>query len=289
MEEKKEVYREQTWPEFGVEHHLHNTIIRDSIHTFRGTFVEIVERPQWGLSCYMDNSIQSCEADEKIYHETLVHPAMTSVPTPRRVLIFGGGEGATAREVLKWPSVERVDMYEWDEQVVQLFKSKYPQWAQGAWNDPRLHIFHTNAFDVIQNEVPAERYDVIIIDLFEPSDDENSSWYFFLTLLRDWVSDHGSIVMYSGIRNLFSDRHPDELLNITGYSAEASERGYQMNNLSVNRLFVPYKVFIPSYSGESMFLLMKHENIIQQWDQLGVQSHITRDIWNSYKTWNSFT
>ena len=117
-------YSDHTWPELGVTYQWNNATIVDSIHTKRDTHVEMVERPNWGVACYMNNAIQSCELDEAIYHEALVHPAMACVYQPKRVMIIGGGEGATAREVLKWPTVEQVDMYEWDQEVVQLFQRK---------------------------------------------------------------------------------------------------------------------------------------------------------------------
>ena len=83
----------------------------------------------------------------------------------KSVLIIGGGEGATAREVLKWP-VTKVDMYDWDKDIINLFKKKYPQWAKGAWNDKRLSIFHDNIFERIVKP-PQTTYDTIIIDLFD--------------------------------------------------------------------------------------------------------------------------
>ena len=141
------IYYEDTIQEFGVAHNWHNASIKDSIETSRGTKVEMVERPQWGLACYMDNSIQSALIDEKIYHEALVHPVMLSVKERKRVMIIGGGEGATAREVLKWSDVKEVDMFEWDRDVVELFRNKYSQWAQGAWDDPRLMINYSNIFE----------------------------------------------------------------------------------------------------------------------------------------------
>jgi spermidine synthase len=65
-------------------------------------------------------------------------------------MIIGGGEGATAREVLKWPDVEQVDMYEWDKDVVSLFSTKYPQWAKGAWENPKLSIHYEDIFETIR-------------------------------------------------------------------------------------------------------------------------------------------
>ena len=80
--------------------------------THRDTLVEFVERPQWGVACFMNGTIQSCESDEYIYHRNLVDPCFrSSMPDDCRVAIFGGGEWANAREVLKYDCVENVDMF----------------------------------------------------------------------------------------------------------------------------------------------------------------------------------
>jgi hypothetical protein len=142
-------YIDNSWKEGNVSYVWRDIARLDSIITHRKTHVEMIHRPDWGVACYMDGDIQSCELDEALYHESLVHPVMSSVVRPKRVMIVGGGEGATAREVLKWPSVEHVDMYEWDEDVVRLFQMKYPQWAKGAWDDPRLHLHFEDIFEKI--------------------------------------------------------------------------------------------------------------------------------------------
>jgi spermidine synthase len=282
------MYYEDNIEEFGVAHSWHNAIIRDSIITGRGTKVEIVERPKWGLACYMDNSIQSAIIDERIYHEALVHPIMSSVKDRNRVMIIGGGEGATAREVLKWTGVERVDMYEWDKDVVDLFRNKYPEWADGAWNDSRLRIHYDNIFEVITNP-PSNKYDVIIIDLFEPCEENKTQWNTLIRALPNWLTLHGSIVMYAGMRNILEIEQPyEKLIKMIEYKEYMP--GVEIRDLSLLKDIIPYKVFIPSFSGESMFLLLKHatesvENI--KFDEAkSLYSHITTNIWNSYKTIN---
>src|ERR1035438_5430083 len=67
-----------------------------------------------GRCLILDREIQSAQLDEFIYHECLVHPAMTLHPNPRDILILGGGEGATVREILRYPSVRRVTMVDID-------------------------------------------------------------------------------------------------------------------------------------------------------------------------------
>ena len=74
----------------------------------------IFETPNFGKALVLDKDVQSTEKDEFVYHETLVHPAMLAHPNPESVLIIGGGEGATLREVLKHPSVRRAVMVDID-------------------------------------------------------------------------------------------------------------------------------------------------------------------------------
>jgi len=283
------IYNEDTIQEFGVEHKWHNVTIKDSIYTHRGTKVEIVERPKWGIACYMDNSIQSALIDERIYHESLVHPVMLSVKERKRVMIIGGGEGATAREVLKWPDVKEVDMFEWDRDVVELFRNKYPEWAKGAWNDSRLMINYSNIFKIIKTSPrKSEKYDVIIIDLFEPCEENKKEWKTLIKSLHNWITVNGSIVMYAGMRNITEKIQPYEKLIETIEYYEVSP-GHLVRDLSLNKEIIPYRVWIPSFSGESMFILLKGRYVFPRLQfeiPAAINSHLTEAAWNSYKTLN---
>jgi spermidine synthase len=273
-------YSDHTWPELGVTYQWNNAWIIDSIHTKRNTHVEMVERPHWGVACYMNNAIQSCELDEAIYHEALVHPAMASIYQPKRVMIMGGGEGATAREVLKWPTVEQVDMYEWDQEVVQLFQRKYPQWAKGAWDDPRLTIHHHDMMEVIQTP-PDRLYDVIIIDLFDPCEEDHALWTTLFQHLPNWVTMDGSIVLYAGMRCITQPIQPYQyLLHLLDESPL-----YHMKHDTRGEV-IPYRVFIPSFLGESTFLLLKSNNSPLLCHKMKEVSTITKDVWQSYQTFN---
>jgi predicted membrane-bound spermidine synthase len=283
------VYNEDNIQEFGVSNNWHNAKVIDSIKTHRGTTIEMVERPKWGLACYMDNSIQSALIDEKIYHEALVHPVMMSVQTNRKVMIIGGGEGATAREVLKWPGVEEVVMYEWDKDVVKLFKEKYPQWAQGAWNDPRLKIRNEDIFKAIKNPPGRlNKYDVIIIDLFEPCEENKQYWLTLIKSLHNWISINGSIVMYAGMRNILEKQQPyQKLMDMIEFME--IRPGHIVRDLCLSKEIIPYRVWIPSFSGESTFLLLKHYHLVPEFnfeEAKKLNSHISKEVWNSYKTLN---
>ena len=142
----------------------------------RSAFCEIVigESPVYGKILFLDKELQSAEADEAIYHEHLVHPVMNAVighgGVPKRVLIVGGGEGATAREVLKWSVVEAVDWVDIDGGLVDLCR-RHLSWANDkVYNDPRLRFFAEDIRHFFATH--ASQYDVIILDLPDPDVDE---------------------------------------------------------------------------------------------------------------------
>ena len=260
------IYYENTLPLVGI------TSVMSAIHsiiTHRGTRVDMVDRPNWGMTCYMDNTIQSCEVDEEIYHETLVHPVMQCTTMRKRVMIIGGGEGATLREVLKWPDVEQVDMYEWDKDIVDLFKTKYPQWAREAWTDPRLTLHYEDIFEAIQVH-PITPYNIVIVDLFDYSEETKDAWRVLMYHLPFWAN--GSIVIYAGMRNVHNRQQSYHILS-------------QMIREYHDIYIIPYRVYIPSFMGESTFLLLKLRATPIIFDQT-IVSHITKEVWNSYKTFN---
>jgi spermidine synthase len=126
--------------------------------------VEVYETDTWGNLMTIDGMVMLSQKDEFVYHEMIAHVACFSHPNPKRVLIIGGGDGGTAREVLKHPSVQHVDMVEIDEAVVRASKLHMPE--VGDFNNPKLHVLYENGLTFVDN-VP-EKYDVIIIDGSDP-------------------------------------------------------------------------------------------------------------------------
>jgi hypothetical protein len=161
--------------------------------------------------------------------------------------VVGGGEGATAREVLRWSSVEHIDMYDWDKDVVQLFQHKYPQWAQGAWDNPKLHLHYDNIFDIISTP-PDMLYDVIIIDLFDPEEENRLQWAYLFKYLSLWAAPHAVIVMYAGIAI------PDLEIKdtIQPYQMLCHMILQQLKDKDINPYLVPMK----SFMGDAVFLML---------------------------------
>jgi spermidine synthase len=138
--------------------------------------VAVISTPVFGKMLILDGDTQSSQGDEKIYHESLVHPAMAGAPDRGEVLILGGGEGATLREVLRHPAVKRCTMVDIDGLVVDLSKKHLPEWADGAFDEPRANVVIGDALAYMREH--DERYGVIISDLTEPLEDSPSNLLF---------------------------------------------------------------------------------------------------------------
>jgi spermidine synthase len=121
------------------------------------------------IELFLNGNLQFSGRDEYRYHEALVHPAMTQVADPRRVLILGGGDGLAAREVLRYPRVEQVQLVDLDPGVTQLFaKTPWLRRLNGdALNSPKLRVTNVDAFEWLRATRLA--FDVIIIDFPDPS------------------------------------------------------------------------------------------------------------------------
>jgi spermidine synthase len=128
--------------------------------------VELIDTYDLGRVVILDNKIQSAEVDEFIYHEALVHPAMITHPGPKNILILGGGEGATLREVLKHPTVKKVVMVDIDEEFVHLCKKYLNKWHQGSFDDKRVELIFSDARKYIKKT--KSPFDIIIADISDP-------------------------------------------------------------------------------------------------------------------------
>jgi spermidine synthase len=187
--------------EYTTPHTGHMFSVSVFLKSFNSKFqkVEIADTPFYGRLLILDGKIQSAAYDEYIYHEALVHPAMLLHPHPRRVLVIGGGEGATLREVFRHACVERVVMVDIDAEVVELCREYLGQWHQGSFDDPRLELLHLDARQYLEeNEA---RYDVIISDLPEPVEEGPSRRLFtrqFYGLVKDRLSDGGILALQAG-------------------------------------------------------------------------------------------
>ena len=162
---------------------------------------DILETRGFGKLLVLDGRMQSSEGDEFIYHEALVHPGMlTTGDRPRTALVVGGGEGATLREVLAYPSVERAVMVDIDGELVELCRRHLPEHHQGAFDDPRTELRHEDARAFLEST--SERFDFISLDLTEPMEAGPACRLFsreFYRLVHDRLTPGGAMTMQAGM------------------------------------------------------------------------------------------
>lgn len=128
--------------------------------------MEVMRNDEFGVFFTLDGFVQMTSRDEFIYHDMIVHPAMAVNPMISRVLIIGGGDGGTAREILRYQHLERVDMVEIDEMVMRLCRQYLPQTAC-ALDDPRLQLTIGDGLDFVRQAADAS-YDLILVDSTDP-------------------------------------------------------------------------------------------------------------------------
>ena len=128
--------------------------------------LDIFETYHYGKMMTLDGIIQLTELDEFFYHEMISHVPLFMHPNPQNVLIIGGGDGGTVREVLKHKSVQQVDMIEIDEKVIATSKRFFPTVSE-AFNDERLKVQIADGIKYVA-ECIDNKYDVIIIDSSDP-------------------------------------------------------------------------------------------------------------------------
>jgi spermidine synthase len=204
-------------------------------------FAEIIRSGSFGRCLVLDGKIQSSEADEFIYHEALVQPAMLTHPHPETVFIAGGGEGATLREVLSHKTVKRVVMVDIDEEVVALCQKFLPNYSRGSFKDKRTELLHTDAREYLARS--RELFDIIIIDLPDPIEAGPAYLLYtveFYQLVRDRLTANGIITVQAGPAAL------TELLNFTSVNKTLK---------SVFPIVCPYQTDVPCFGGPWGFCL----------------------------------
>ncbi|MCK4932501.1 MAG: polyamine aminopropyltransferase [Candidatus Aminicenantes bacterium] len=162
-------------------------------------YVQCFSNALFGKVLFLDRKIQSAQVDEYVYHESLVHPAMMTHPKPQRILVLGGGEGATLREVYRHSTVESITMVDIDEELVGICRKHLPEWSDGAYEDTRTRLVIGDARQFV--EETQDKFDVIISDLTEPLEESPSVYLFtkeFYEKINKILYDNGVFVMQAG-------------------------------------------------------------------------------------------
>ena len=126
-------------------------------------------------------------------------------------LVIGGGEGATLREVLRYPTVRRAVMVDIDRAVVDACRTYLPEMHRGAFDDARVELRHEDARGWL--EATRDRFDVAIVDLTEPLEEGPACLLFtreFYRLLSDRLTEGGTLALQAGMTKVGHERGADE-------------------------------------------------------------------------------
>lgn len=197
---KKVWFKEWFTPHESHSHELKKILIKKKT---KFQDVLVADSYSFGRCLILDGEMQSSQMDEFIYHEALTHPALILHPHPKKVVILGGGEGATLREILKHKSITNVKMVDIDGEVVEFCKKHLSLWHQGSFYNPRAEIIIGDAKKFI--EETQEKFDLIVSDL--PSPIEAGPAYQLYTVefyqkLVQKLSRTGLFVLQAGSGNL---------------------------------------------------------------------------------------
>lgn len=164
----------------------------------------VITKAARDVRLFLNGNLQFSSVDEYRYHEALVHPVLSAMRSPERVLIIGGGDGMAVREVLKYPSVARITLVDLDPEMTRLFSSNeiLTELNQKSLLSPKLAVINRDAFVWLKemaNVAERERYDAIIIDLPDPSNYSVGKLYSlqFFRLLHAVMNDKSIAVVQS--------------------------------------------------------------------------------------------
>jgi spermidine synthase len=211
--------------------------VKGSLYSGRTRFqsVDVIDTWRLGRCLVLDGRIQSSEGDEFIYHEALVQPAMVLHPSPEDVLIAGGGEGATLRQVLLHPSVRRVVMVDIDEEVIKVSREFLPSWHRGSFDDPRLELIISDARKYLEQS--GRSFDVIILDLPEPVEGGPAHMLYtqeFYRSVKEALNAGGVVAVQSDMSSWGAAQAFPAIINTLN---------------SVFPVVRPYQTHIPSFGG----------------------------------------
>lgn len=127
--------------------------------------IDVFESKEFGKFFTLDGYIMITEKDEFIYHDMIVHVPMATNPNIKKVLVIGAGDGGTVRELVRYDSIEKIDMVEIDKLVVDVCREYFPRSTSGL-DDERVSLYFEDGLKFVREKIDA--YDLIIVDSTDP-------------------------------------------------------------------------------------------------------------------------
>ena len=176
-------------------------------YAFRGTLLErqttefqeleLYQTEPFGLAMRLDGRFMTSEKEEFFYHEAMVHPAAIAHPEPKRCLVIGGGDGGSAEELLKHPSVQEIVVAELDGQVIEFARQKLTSINHGALDDPRVNVQIGDGMAYV-DQSPGQ-FDLILMDLTDPDTPANALYQReAFVRMQQALAPGGALVLHLG-------------------------------------------------------------------------------------------
>jgi len=223
-------------------------IYADEVIFSRDTRYQHIVLTAWkdDLRLFLNSHLQFSSRDEYRYHEALVHPGLAALPGARSVLVLGGGDGLAVREILKYPTVQRITLVDLDPEMTRLF-STHPLLTtlnERSLTSPRVRVVNADAFVWLDSN--ADPFDFIVVDFPDPNNYGVGKLYTtaFYRLLTKHLS-RGGLAVVQSTSPLFARRSfwsIAETLRAAGLATR------------------PYHVYVPSF-GEWGFVLAGGEGM----------------------------
>ena len=224
--------------------------------------IDIFDSEEFGRVLALDGYVMLTEKDEFMYHEMIVHVPMCVHPNPRKILVIGGGDGGTVRELVKYSSVESVDLVEIDEDVVTACKEYLPQTA-GMLEDPRVNTHFEDGLKFIRYH--ENEYDLIIVDSTDPFGPGEGLF------TREFYGNSYKALTDDGI---MVNQHESPFYANDAYAMQRAHKQI-VNSFPIARV---YQAHIPTYpSGHWLFGFASkkyhpyHDVDFEKWKKLGLK------------------
>jgi spermidine synthase len=193
----------------------------------------IYDTPHYGKIFRLDGFNMTSEREEFVYHENLIHPALTAHAAPKKALIIGGGDGGSSEEALKHPSIEQVTLVEIDEDVIRVAKEHFQAVHQGVFDNPKLRVLVEDGMRFVRET--QERFDLIALDLNDPMGPAEALYSTeFFQQLRHALAPGGALTLHIGAPVARPER--------------VAELAQRLNG--VFRIVRPYTMYIPLYGAQ---------------------------------------
>ncbi len=185
-----------------------SSILYDKSSSFQ--HITVIETESAGRVLLLDGLVMFSELDEFLYHEMITHPCMVSHPDPKKVLVIGGGDGGTVRELLKYP-VEEIILVEIDPEVIEVSKRFFPNISDSLKSE-KVEIINSDGAEFLRNS--REIFDIIIVDSSDPVGPSLSLFTeTFIDDVLSHLSEKGFYVSQSG-SPIFHGEHLREFFNL---------------------------------------------------------------------------